>query len=65
MLVDLTAMKVTIRDPEMPTIEAVHEVSYKEPSFVGTAQEDVLGPFERLCAQKSKRNSPMSFIFAI
>ena len=47
-LVDLTAMKVTIRDPKTPRIfKAVHEVSEHEPSFVISAEEVVLGPFER------------------
>ena len=47
-LVDLTAMKVTIRDPKMPrTFEAVHEVSDNEPAFVVSTEEVVLGPFER------------------
>ena len=47
-LVDLAAMKVTIRDPETPRIfKAVHEVSDQEPSFVVSAEEVTLGPFER------------------
>ena len=47
-LVDLAAMKVTIRDPEMPRIfKAVHEVSDQEPLFVVSAEEVTLGPFER------------------
>ena len=47
-LVDLTAMKVTIRDPRTPRIiKAVHEVSDKEPLFVVSTEEVVLGPFER------------------
>ena len=47
-LVDLGAMKVTIRDPETPRIfKAVHEVSDQEPSFVVSAEEVTLGPFER------------------
>ena len=46
--VDLTAMKVTIRDPKTPrTFKAVHEVSDNEPSFVISTEEVVLGPFER------------------
>ena len=47
-LVDLTAMKVTIRDPKAPRLfKAVHEVSEREPSFVVSAEEVTLGPFER------------------
>ena len=47
-LVDLAAMKVTIRDPETPRIfKAVHEVSDQEQSFVVSAEEVTLGPFER------------------
>ena len=47
-LVDLTAMKVTIHDPKTPrTFKAVHEESDNEPSFVVSAEEVVLGPFER------------------
>ena len=47
-LVDLAAMKVTIRDPETPRFfKAVHEVSDQEPSFVVSAEEVTLGPFER------------------
>ena len=47
-LVDLAAMKVTIRDPETPRIfKALHEVSDQEPSFVVSAEEVTLGPFER------------------
>ena len=47
-LVDLTAMKVTIRDPKTPrTFKAVHEVSDNEQSFVVSTEEVVLEPFER------------------
>ena len=47
-LVDLTAMKVTIRDPKTPKIfKAVHKVSDQEPSFVVSAEEVTLGLFER------------------
>ena len=47
-LVDLAAMKATIRDPKTPRIfKAVHEVSDQEPSFVVSAEEVTLGPFER------------------
>ena len=46
-LVDLTAMKVTIRHPKTPrTFKAVHEVSDNEPSCVISTEEVVLGPFE-------------------
>ena len=45
---DLAAIPVTIRDPKTPRIfKAVHEVSDQEPSFVVSAEEDTLGPFER------------------
>ena len=47
-LVDLTALKVTIRDPRTPrTFKAVHDLSDNEPSFVVSTEEVVLGPFER------------------
>ena len=47
-LVDLTEMKVTIRDHKTPRIfKAVHEVSDQEPSLVVSAKEITLGPFER------------------
>ena len=47
-LVDLTAMKVTIRDLKMPRVfKAVHLVSNQEPSFVVSAEEVTLGLFER------------------
>ena len=42
-LVDLTAIKETVRDPKTPRIcKAVHEVSDKEPSFGVSAEEVVL-----------------------
>ena len=41
-------MKVTIRDPKSPRIfKALHEVSDQESSFVVSAGEVTLGPFER------------------
>ena len=47
-LLDLPAMKVTIRDPKTPrTFNAVHEISDNEPLFVVSTEEVVLGPFER------------------
>ena len=47
-LVDLTAMRVTIRDPKIPRhFKPVHEVSDHEPSLVVTTEMVVLGPFER------------------
>ena len=47
-LVDLTAMRVTIRDPKSPRqFKAVHEVSDHEPSLVISTEKVVLGPFER------------------
>ena len=46
-LVDLTVMKITIRDPKSPMIfEAIHEVSDQEASIVVSAEEVTLGPFE-------------------
>ena len=47
-LVDLTAMKVTILDPKAPRLfKAVHEVSDREPSFVVSTEEVTLGHFEQ------------------
>ena len=47
-LVDLTAMRVTIRDPKSPRhFKPVHEVSDHEPSLVVSTGMVVLGPFER------------------
>ena len=47
-LVDLTAMRVTIRDPKSPRLfKPVHEVSDHEPSLVVSTEKIVLGPFER------------------
>ena len=47
-LVDLTAMRVTIRDPSSPRIfKAVHEFSDQEASFVVSAEKVDLGSFER------------------
>ena len=47
-LVDLTAMRVTIRDPKSPRhFKPVHEVSDHEPSLVVSTEVVVLGPFER------------------
>ena len=47
-LVDLTAMRVTIRDPKTPRhFKPVHEVSDHEPSLVVSTDKVVLGPFER------------------
>ena len=47
-LVDLIAMRVTIRDTKAPKFfKAIHEVSDQEASFVVSAEEVVLGPFER------------------
>ena len=57
-LVDLTAMKVTIRDPKTPRIfKATHEVSDHEPSFVVSTEDIILGPFERKIMRKSSRNN--------
>ena len=47
-LVDLTAMRVTIRDPKTPRhFKPIHEVSDHEPSLVVSTDKIVLGPFER------------------
>ena len=47
-LVDLTAMRVTIRDPKAPRqFKPIHEVSDHEPSLVISTGKVVLGPFER------------------
>ena len=47
-LVDLTAMRVTIRDPKTPRhFKPVQEVSDHEPSLVVSTDKVVLGPFER------------------
>ena len=47
-LVDLTAMRVTIRDPKTPRhFKPVHEVSDHEPSLVISTEKVVIGPFER------------------
>ena len=47
-LVDLTAMRVTIRDPKTPRhFKPDHEVSDHEPSLVVSTDKVVLGPFER------------------
>ena len=41
-------MKVTIRHPKSPWIfKAVHEASEQEASFIVSADEVTLGPFER------------------
>ena len=47
-LVDLTAMRVIIRDPKAPRhFKPVHEVSDHEPSLVISTEKVVLGPYER------------------
>ena len=47
-LVDLTAMTVTIRDPKAPRhFKPVHEVCDQEPSLVESTEKVILGPFER------------------
>ena len=47
-LVDLTAMRVTIRDPKTPRhFKPVHEVSDHEPFLVVFTDKVVLGPLER------------------
>ena len=67
MLVDLAAVKVTIRDPKTPRIfKAVHEVSDQEPSFVVSAQVVTLGPFERKVVRaKIITQQPNEFHFRI
>ena len=47
-LVDLTAMRVTIRDPKAPRkLKPIHEVKDHEPSLVISTEKVILGPFER------------------
>ena len=47
-LVDLTAMRVTIRDPKSSRqFKPIHEVSDHEPSIVISTEKIILGPFER------------------
>ena len=64
-LVDLTAMKVTIRDPKIPRIfKATHEVSDHEPSFVVSTEDVILGPFERkIVRAKIITQQPDIFLF--
>ena len=64
-LVDLTAMKVTIRDPKTPRIfKATHEVSDHEPSFVVSTEDIILGPFERkIVRAKIITQQPDIFLF--
>ena len=64
-LVDLTAMKVTIRDPKTPRIfKATHEVSDHEPSFVVSTEDVILGPFERkIVRAKIITQQPDIFLF--
>ena len=64
-LVDLTAMKVTIRDPKTPRIfKATHEVSDHEPSFVVSTEDIILGPFERkIVRAKIITQQPDTFLF--
>ena len=64
-LVDLTAMKVTIRDPKTPRIfKATHEVSDHEPSFVVSTEDTILGPFERkIVRAKIIAQQPDTFLF--
>ena len=47
-LVDLTAMRVTVRDPKSPRhFKPAHNVSDHEPFLVVSTEMVVLGPFER------------------
>ena len=47
-LVDLAAMRVTIRDPKAPRhFKSVHEVNDLEPSLVASTEKSLLGPLER------------------
>ena len=64
-LVDLTALKVTIRDPKTPRIfKATHEVSDHEPSFVVSTEDVILGPFERkIVRAKIITQQPDFFMF--
>ena len=64
-LVDLTAMKLTIRDLKTPRIfKATHEVSDHEPSFVISTEDVILGPFERkIVRAKIITQQPDTFLF--
>ena len=63
-LVDLTAMKVTIRDPKTPRIfKATHEVSDYEPSFVVSTEDVIPGPFERKIVRAKITQQPDIFLF--
>ena len=58
-LVDLTAMRVTIRDPK-----ALHVVSDHEPSLVASTEKVVLGPFERrLVRARVITQDPNEYLF--
>ena len=54
-LFDITAMRVTIRDPKAPRhSKPIHEVSNHEPSLVVSTEKVVLGQFElKLCTTDS------------
>ena len=64
-LVDVTAMRVTIRDPNFPRhFKPVHEVSDNEPSLVVSTEKVVLGPFERkLIRAQLITQDPSEYLF--
>ena len=57
-LVDLTVMKVTIRDPKTPrTFETVHEVSDNESSFVVSTEEVSPRAFRKKSGTRENHNT--------
>ena len=59
-LVDLTAMRVTIRDPKAPRhFEPVHEVSNQDPSFVVSTEGNFARSFP-MQISTGQRNIPAS-----
>ena len=64
-LVDLTAMRVTSRNPKTPRhFKPVHEVSDHEPFLVVSTEKVVLGPFERnLFRAQVITQNPTEYLF--
>ena len=64
-LVDLTAMRVTIRDPKAPRhFKPIHEVSNHETSLVVSTQKVILGPFEhKLIKAQVITQDPNEYLF--
>ena len=64
-LVDLTALRVTIRDPKTTRhFNPVHEVSYHEPSLDISTEKVLLGPFERkLISAHVITQNPNEYLF--